>query len=165
MLGENVRKYRVLAGLSQDDLATKMRMSRAVLSQWENDQEDPNEEQLARLAKNLGISADMLLADEHLSGIEDIDKLDSAKESLGNSAQKLENVQTRFSNLVERQISYYQMQIEHKKQKRRRIVSACCIILGGIVVMILLFLAFLFWINTVSSESPETKIIVIEYEK
>ncbi|MBR3057402.1 MAG: helix-turn-helix domain-containing protein [Clostridiales bacterium] len=157
VLGENIRKYRVLAGLSQDDLASKMRMSRAVLSQWENDQDDPNEEQLARLAKNLGISADMLLADEPLSGTDRIEKLDSAKGSLGTSAKKLENVQTRFSNLVERQISYYQMQVKRKKQKRRKIISACCIILGGIVVMILIFLAFLYWINAVhDTDHPST---------
>ncbi len=157
MLGENIRKYRVLAGLSQDDLATKMRMSRSLLSQWENNQNDPSADQLSRLAKNLGISADMLLADEALLGIEHIEKLDSAKENLGTSAQKLENVQTRFSNLVERQISFYQMQIERKKQKRRKITSACCIILGGIVVMMLIFFAFCYWINAVhDTDHPST---------
>ena len=59
-IGENILKYRKQAGLSQEELADKMNVSRQSVSLWETDQTTPSLESLRMLAEIFAVSLDEL---------------------------------------------------------------------------------------------------------
>lgn len=59
-LGENLRWLRKSAGLSQEEAAQKLYVSRQSVSKWENDQAEPGVENLKALATLYGVSMDEL---------------------------------------------------------------------------------------------------------
>ncbi|NBI67089.1 XRE family transcriptional regulator [Pseudoflavonifractor sp. 60] len=56
-----IRDARECAGISQDDLAAKMKVSRQTVSRWETGSARPSADNLAKLSQLLGVSADVLL--------------------------------------------------------------------------------------------------------
>ena len=64
MLGDNIRKYRKLNNMSQDQLAEKLNVTRQSISLWENGQTQPSLENIVALAKLFKISTDELLVSD-----------------------------------------------------------------------------------------------------
>ena len=64
MLGDNIRKYRKLNNMSQDELAEKLQVTRQSISLWETGQTQPSLENIVALAKLFGVSTDELLTDD-----------------------------------------------------------------------------------------------------
>ncbi len=64
MLGENIRKYRKLNNMSQDELAEKLNVTRQSISLWENGQTQPSLENIVSLAKLFEVSTDELLGSD-----------------------------------------------------------------------------------------------------
>jgi len=62
-LGEKIRQARRGCGLSQEQLAQKLCVSRSAIAKWETDKGLPDVENLKQLAKLLGVSVDDLLDD------------------------------------------------------------------------------------------------------
>lgn len=60
-LGQTIAEVRILAGLSQDQLASRLGRSAAALSRWENGKVAPTAWDLRRLADLLAVPADLLL--------------------------------------------------------------------------------------------------------
>ena len=69
--GEKIQFYRRKLGLSQEELAKRMLLSRQTISLWEMDKTVPTLENLIRLKEILGVSVDELLGDDKL--LEDIE--------------------------------------------------------------------------------------------
>lgn len=68
-LGEKLKECRKKAGLSQEQLAEKLCVSRQAITKWESDRGMPNVESLQSIAKLFDVSIDFLLDDgETLSG-------------------------------------------------------------------------------------------------
>ncbi len=68
-LGEKLKEFRKKAGLSQEQLAEKLSVSRQAITKWEADRGMPNVESLQCIAKLFDVSVDYLLDDgESLSG-------------------------------------------------------------------------------------------------
>ena len=61
MLSDNIKRYRKENGMSQDDLAEKLDVSRQSVSLWETGQTQPTIENVISLAKIFGITSDALL--------------------------------------------------------------------------------------------------------
>ncbi len=61
VLAENVRRRRLAAELSQEDLALEAGLDRTYISQVEREKRNVTIEVLARLARALGTTADQLL--------------------------------------------------------------------------------------------------------
>ena len=61
MLSENIMQLRKAAGLSQEQLAEQIGVSRQTVSKWETGQSAPELEKLVALSRVFGISTDMLL--------------------------------------------------------------------------------------------------------
>jgi len=61
MLGDNIRKYRKLNNMSQDELAEKLNVTRQSISLWETGQTQPSLENIVALAKLFKVSTDELL--------------------------------------------------------------------------------------------------------
>jgi transcriptional regulator with XRE-family HTH domain len=68
-LGPRIRKFRILAGLTQQELADRIKSSRAAISLYESDDREPDLQTLKRIASAVGIS----LADLH--GASDSERL------------------------------------------------------------------------------------------
>lgn len=62
--GEKLRDARKEAGLSQEQLAEKMSVSRSAIAKWETDKGMPDVNNLKTIAKLLNVSVDYLLDDE-----------------------------------------------------------------------------------------------------
>ena len=61
MLSENIRKFRLLHGLNQVELAKALNVSKQCVSNWENDNVQPSIEMLVKLAELFKVSTDTLL--------------------------------------------------------------------------------------------------------
>ena len=66
-LGERIQKYRRLAGLSQEQLAEQMAVSRQAVSKWELGDTIPDADRIVQLAQLFGITTDTLLLGEPTS--------------------------------------------------------------------------------------------------
>lgn len=60
-LGERIRKARMIAGLTQDELADATGLSRVVISRYEKGKTDPSATALISIADALGITVDSLI--------------------------------------------------------------------------------------------------------
>ena len=66
--GENLRTIRRERGLTQEQLAEMLEVSRQAVSKWEAGSGYPEADKLARLAKGLGVSLDLLMDTAPASG-------------------------------------------------------------------------------------------------
>lgn len=62
--GEKLKEARKAAGLSQEQFAEKMCVSRSAIAKWESDKGMPDVNNLKAMSQLLGVSVDYLLADE-----------------------------------------------------------------------------------------------------
>ena len=69
MIGRYLKELRKKKGLSQQDLANLLNVSKQTVSNWENDNIQPSIEMLVRLSKIFGVTTDYLL------GLEDVPRL------------------------------------------------------------------------------------------
>ena len=60
----NIKKLRLAAGLTQADLAKKMRVDQSTVSLWESGKTSPLQKCHKRLAKVLGVTVDQLLTED-----------------------------------------------------------------------------------------------------
>ena len=67
-IGQKLRKVRIHSGLTQQELADKLGVSKAIVSAYEQNKTMPNFVRLVELARMFGVSTDYLLSygDEHL---------------------------------------------------------------------------------------------------
>ena len=65
-LGENLQRLRKARGLSQDEVAEKLFLTRQSVSKWENDGAEPGVENLKALASLYGVTVDALVGVEEL---------------------------------------------------------------------------------------------------
>ncbi len=65
MLGDSIRQARIASGMSQEQLAERLGVSRQSISLWETNQTRPTAENIISIAKILGVSTDDLLLDEN----------------------------------------------------------------------------------------------------
>ena len=66
--GEKLQKLRARAGLSQDQLAELLDVSRQAVSKWETGTADPSTSNLLALAKLFGVPAEELLRETAAGG-------------------------------------------------------------------------------------------------
>lgn len=64
MLGEKIHQLRKARGLSQEELAGQLTISRQAISKWELGESVPDTENVVQLSKIFGVSTDYLLNDE-----------------------------------------------------------------------------------------------------
>lgn len=78
-IGENIKKYRILRGLSQEELAHRLGYKgKSTISNWETGANFPSQEKQEELIQILGIDANTLY------GWEDPEQIKSDAEKLGN---------------------------------------------------------------------------------
>ena len=71
-LGQRIQKGRKEAGLSQEELAEQLGVSRQAVSRWENDNGYPEMEKIIRLSQIYQVSLDYLVGNEQEKPGEDI---------------------------------------------------------------------------------------------
>ena len=62
ILGKNIRKYRLLSGMRQEDLAEKCNCSNSHIGHIENHRTIPSLEMVVNIANALGVTVDQLLS-------------------------------------------------------------------------------------------------------
>ena len=61
MVGKNIKKFRVLKNMSQEDLAEHLSVTRQAVSNWETDKTQPDIETLHNISMVLGVSIEELI--------------------------------------------------------------------------------------------------------
>ena len=61
MIGNNIRKARKAAGVSQKELAERLQVRQKDISRWENGAHAPGLEMFAKICRELNASADEIL--------------------------------------------------------------------------------------------------------
>lgn len=64
MIGKNIRYYRLMKGISQDDLAQKIGLNKMAVSNYENDKRNPDIATIQGIAKALDVSLAALLSQQ-----------------------------------------------------------------------------------------------------
>jgi len=60
-ISKNLKKFRKASGLTQEQLAGRMNLTRQAISNWENDKSQPDIDSLAQLAEIFGISVEEMI--------------------------------------------------------------------------------------------------------
>ncbi|MCR5078470.1 MAG: helix-turn-helix domain-containing protein [Bacilli bacterium] len=68
-LNEKIKKYRKEAGLSQEDLAAKIYVSRTLITKYESGAAFPTQENLEKIALTLNVKVEDLLSDKEMNEI------------------------------------------------------------------------------------------------
>ena len=84
MLSDNIRKYRKLNHMSQDELAEKLQVTRQSISLWETGQTQPSLDNIMALAELFGVSTDNLLSGDEPEAV----CADTSDLPNGNSSKK-----------------------------------------------------------------------------
>ena len=71
--GEIIKKLRTDKGLTQDELAEKIYVTRTAISKWESGRGFPNIESLKAISKYFSVSLDELLSGEEILAIAEND--------------------------------------------------------------------------------------------
>ncbi|MBR2036426.1 MAG: helix-turn-helix transcriptional regulator [Agathobacter sp.] len=75
MLSEKIYKLRKNSGLSQEQLAEKLNVSRQAISKWESGTAVPESEKLVTISNYFGVSVDYLLKDDEEDKGKDTDSI------------------------------------------------------------------------------------------
>jgi transcriptional regulator with XRE-family HTH domain len=67
MIGDNIRYYRKLNKMSQEEVAKKVGLSRVAITSWENNRTKPDSGHLDMLANIFGVEKTDLLGTEYLT--------------------------------------------------------------------------------------------------
>lgn len=67
MIGDNIRYYRKLNKMSQEDLGKQLGLSRVAITSWESNRTRPNSGYVEALAKIFGIDKTKLIGTEYLT--------------------------------------------------------------------------------------------------
>ena len=70
MLGEKILRLRKNNGFSQEELASRLTVSRQAISKWELGESVPDTENIMQLSKLFGVSTDYLLNDDYESDMD-----------------------------------------------------------------------------------------------
>ena len=65
MLGRKIQQLRKSRGMSQEELASKLTISRQAISKWELGESMPDTENVVQLSKLFGVTTDYLLYDDY----------------------------------------------------------------------------------------------------
>jgi transcriptional regulator with XRE-family HTH domain len=86
MLGENIKTYRQKKQFTQEELATRLHVTRQTVSKWEKNYSVPDAEMLVRLAEILEVQTSQLL------GTESDDAAQTTQEKENVLAEQLANI-------------------------------------------------------------------------
>ena len=81
-LSENLQRLRKEKGLSQEDVAQKLFVSRQSVSKWENGAAEPGVENLKALANLYGVTLDQLMGNESAEGFQFVEEGPNTKNTL-----------------------------------------------------------------------------------
>jgi len=81
MLGDKIHHLRKVKGLSQEELASQLTVSRQAISKWELGESVPDTENVVQLSKTFNVSTDYLLNDEY-EGDKDIPAVKLSSENI-----------------------------------------------------------------------------------
>ena len=97
MIGDNIKKFRIIRGLSQAELADLLNVSQKTISSWEIGRTEPNMGMVEKLALLLGVRKSDLIGED---GMEQV--LTAAEIHLIKSFRKLSREQrTMVMNIVD----------------------------------------------------------------
>lgn len=86
MIGDNIRYLRKMAGLSQNQLAKKLDIKQASVSNWESGKTLPDTKYLSKLMEVFSVSMDALFSNEQHRELDSIRVIRNAVPILGNIA-------------------------------------------------------------------------------
>ena len=145
MLGKKIQKLRKDNGLSQEELASKLTISRQAISKWELGESMPDTENVVQLSKLFKVTTDYLLNDDYETNTANIteDQESDSASGINNNEERSVEKTSKLSNLF--------------KKKKVWIITAALVIVAVIATTIVLFMTQMRYVQVfiASPESPE----------
>lgn len=137
-------KLRKQSGMSQEELANRLNVSRQTISKWEVGDSTPDLEKLVAISDLFHISLDELVSGKGLSKNDEEEKNDDKKNESNDSANEDEKNKTDvFSMLDERVLT------EENKKKAKKGFKIAAIVAGAIVLIDVASMIIYFLVNGV----------------
>jgi len=146
MLGKKIQQLRKDNGLSQEELASKLTISRQAISKWELGESMPDTENIIQLSKLFGVTTDYLLKDDYENNTAYIteDQLSDSTSSINNNEECLVEKTSKHSNLF--------------KKKKVWIIAAVFVMVAVFTILTILFLTRTNYVQVFIS-SPESAVV------
>lgn len=154
-LGENLLKLRKKKGLSQEEVADKLNVTRQTISKWETNQSTPDFDKIVPICKLYDVSSDELLTGNKKESLNEIsndknaDKTNKRKHALGISL----GVLIYFISVVWIMITIPVMELNPI------VSSAVFLVICGISTFIIVYSSMVYKKKEVKRESKEEKLV------
>lgn len=154
-LGENLLKLRKKIGLSQEEVADKLSVTRQTVSKWETNQSTPDFDKIVPICRLYGVSSDELLTGNkkdsanEISNYNNVDKTNKRKHALGISL----GVLIYFISVVWIMITIPVMELNPI------VSSAVFLVICGIATFIIVYSSMVYKKKEVKRESKEEKLV------
>ncbi len=154
-LGENLLKLRKKKGLSQEEVADKLNVTRQTISKWETNQSTPDFDKIVPICKLYDVSSDELLTGNKKESLNEIsndknaDKTNKRKHALGISL----GVLIYFISVVWIMITIPVMELNPI------VSSAVFLVICGIATFIIVYSSMVYKKKEVKCESKEEKLV------
>ena len=129
ILGEKLSLLRKQNGLSQEELAERIGVSKSTLSRWENGKSEPRGDEFKRLRDTIGPE---YLSDELIT-----DKF-STKDTIGEMSNRVNDILYEVSKIESKQDSFEKQKLKsdlfHKRLRTVVVIVTCVIILLIVVI-------------------------------
>ncbi len=154
-LGQKLLNLRKLKGLSQEEVAEKLNVTRQTVSKWETDQSTPDFDKIGPLCELYGISADELL----------LDKKDEVKESVDITPDDIQKLRSKKAlgigfGVILYFIAVVWIMISIPVMRINPIVGAAgFLVICGIATGIIIYVSMVYKVPKTEKEEHENKII------
>lgn len=122
--GENIKKLRIVNGLSAQELGEELGVAQSTVSNWESGRKEPNFEILQRVSIYFRVSTDRLL-NHRLSDSDMIPDDDTKKELINRLAQELyekyRNIPNKDKPLLENELIEYTEYLSQKYKAKNAV--------------------------------------------
>lgn len=159
MLGKQLKEYRRREGMSQQQLADELGVSRQSVVRWEKESNTPSDHELKKISDLLGLSAQQLLNEDEttvseettVSGVEEaINDISYGVTEQKKILEEISSKQATSKDIESLKESIYvskehleiQKQILHQKKIRNRILIIFAVVIVLLVALLLYGIAF-----------------------
>lgn len=109
-IGSKIKNLRKIRGLTQKEMAEKLKIPHSTYSNYENDNREPNSEILEKIAQTLNISISELITGNTLKNYDVINK--NSEEKL--KEQRINNIVNAYTNLTDtKNINFKKISIDY----------------------------------------------------
>ncbi len=147
VIGKNIRRYRILKSMTQEELGVAIYSCRSTVSLWERGEKEPSEDEIKRIAQVLGIDICDLLSEELSEKSGNNDDCPTMMIKIEESIGQIEGARQESSEAITYIIDQLQQVTQRNALRKKYQKEIICVILIGISILLAIFILYLMHVN------------------